>query len=99
MSKQEVILCKELENDLTHAISYHFLIPDEVSHQGDVGVVTYDNIRIFQRLYGFGSHFLLVTRSNADDPDNPRAMATVALANFVFGRSVFPFIDSINAAD
>ena len=32
-------------------------------------------------------------------PDSPRAIATVALTNFVFGRSVFPFIDSINAAD
>jgi hypothetical protein len=84
---------------LTHAISDHFFSLDHVLHQGDVSIVSDDDIRFIHTLNGPGSHFFPMARSDTDDPDKPRAIDTVVLTNFVFGRSVFPFIDSINAAD
>ena len=84
---------------LAHAISDDLFVLDEVFHESNVGVISHDDIGIFHGLDGLRRHFFFMARSNADDPDSPRAIATVALTNFVFGRSVFPFIDSINAAD
>ena len=84
---------------LAHAISDDLFVLDEVFHESNVGVISHDDIGSFHGLDGLRRHFFFMARSNADDPDSPRAIATVAVTNFVFGRSVFPFIDSINAAD
>ena len=83
---------------LTHPVSDDFFIGNQIADDGDVGAVSDDDFGILDGTGRLRRHFLFVTRSDADDPDNPTAIATVTDGNFVFARSVRPEGASVNAA-